>query len=104
MCPVSLEYNNEYASFRDASNWMSEVHKWFEKRHASEPWTNSKAKTLPFTAEIKVYLNKLYEDYKNAEEPFKPSKYSEYTHFLRKTIEVFQIFKHNLSGEPDEEY
>ena len=99
-----FEYNNEERIFRSISDVKADVQTIFEKRQVSEPRTNSKAKTLPFTSDIKVYLDKLKEDSKNVEEPFKTGKYTEYLHFLRRIPEVFQIFKHNLSGEPDEVY
>ena len=42
-----------------------------KKDKLANPRTNSKAKTLPFTTEINVYSDKLKEDSKNVEEPFK---------------------------------
>ena len=98
------EYYDEEGAFRSISDVKADVHEFFEKRQINEPMTNSKAKTLPFTSDIKVYLDNLKKDSKNVEEPFIGGKYREYHHFLKRITEVFQIFKHNLSGEPDEVY
>ena len=89
---------------KERSDMEADIHTFFEKRHVDKPMTNSEAKTLPFTSDIKVYLDNLKKDYINVEEPFKAGKYKEYHHFLKRIAEVFQIFKHNLSGEPDEVY
>ena len=99
------KYKKEEEAFEWFSRWEQEVHKCFDTKPVNESRVSSStAKTLPFTAEIGVYINKLHEDYKNAEEPFKDGKYLEYLQFLNRIVEVFQIFKNNLSDTPDEEY
>ena len=98
-------YYDENDAFKNFSQWEQQVHKDFDTKPVNKSQVStSMAKTLPFTAEIRVYLDKLNEDYKNAEPPFRAGKHREYLEFLKRTIEVFQIFKNNLSDTPDEEY
>ena len=82
------EYYSEDRVFRSISDVKADVHEFFEKRQVGKPMTNSEAKTLPFTSDIKVYLDKLKEDSKNVEEPFTAGKYREYHHFLKRIAEV----------------
>ena len=103
--PFTPEYRDENNAFRDFSRWEQQVHKDFDTKPVNKSQVSTSiAKTLPFTAEIRVYINKLYEDYENAEPPFRHGKYREYLEFLKRTVEVFQIFKNNLSDTPDEDY
>ena len=99
------KYKEEKEAFDRVTYWKSNVHEYFDNRPADRSCISSSiAKTIPFTAEIRAYIDKLHEDYKNAEEPFRDGKYFEYQQFLNRIVEVFQIFKYNLSGEPDETY
>ena len=73
-----------------------------ERQPTNTPYTRvTSAKTLPFTHGARFYSDLLRNDALTAEKPFHTGKHTEYIYYLQKAIEVFQIFKHDLSGTPN---
>ena len=95
------EFEEEDRMFRRARFYLDSVRSHLERHPTKEPRTDYTSGTiLPFTYGARFYIDQLRNDALCAEKPFQNGKHEEYIYCLQKAIEVFQIFKHDLSGKP----
>ena len=96
------EFEEEHRMFYKARCQLDSIRSDLERHPTKAPRTNCTNRTiLPFTHGARFYLDQLRNDVLCTEKPFQNGKHTEYIYRLEKAIEVFQIFKHDLSCKPN---
>ena len=99
------EFQKEYELFLKAFTQVMSVKNYIGRQPAYRPHTGLvNVKTLPLNRGIHSYLYHLEHCSVPIERTFKAGRCKDYINYIKKIIETFQIFKHDISGLPNELY